>query len=170
VTIATLPSRKPIDALPSRFAPSSYGLRRSARGELVGIGVATFVEPGGGWESGSVFVDLSGQVIAHTGATPHGQGHLTTYAQIVADRLGVPIERVTVRANDTAVVPIGSGTGASRSLTTAGNALARPPTRCWPRRVASPHTCAKPRRRTCVSPTVASASPGCPSAASTGRR
>lgn len=95
------------------------------RGALVGIGVATFVEPGGvGWESGSVFVDLSGQVIAHTGATPHGQGHLTTYAQIVADRLGVPIERVTVRANDTAVVPIGSGTGASRSLTTAGNALA----------------------------------------------
>jgi carbon-monoxide dehydrogenase large subunit len=74
VTIATLPSRKPIDALPSRFAPSSYGLRRGARGELVGIGVATFVEPGGGWESGSVFVDLSGQVIAHTGATPHRPG------------------------------------------------------------------------------------------------
>jgi carbon-monoxide dehydrogenase large subunit len=97
-----------------------------ARGELMGIGVATFVEPsGGGWESGAVWVDQSGQVIVHTGATPHGQGHLTTFAQIVAERLGVDIAAVTVRCNDTAVVPVGAGTGGSRSLTVAGNALVR---------------------------------------------
>ncbi|MBI4507719.1 MAG: molybdopterin-dependent oxidoreductase, partial [Chloroflexi bacterium] len=95
-------------------------------GELLGVGVAAFVEPsGGGWESGAVWVAQSGQVIVHTGATPHGQGHVTTFAQIVAERLGVDIASVTVRCNDTAVVPVGAGSGGSRSLTVAGSALVR---------------------------------------------
>src|SRR5262249_13670064 len=62
-----------------------------ARGEIVGIGVAAYVESTNvlGWESGVVRVERSGKITAVTGSSPHGQGHETTFAQIIADRLGV---------------------------------------------------------------------------------
>lgn len=97
-----------------------------ARGErtLLGIGLASFVEPSaGGWESGFVRVEPSGHVTVATGSSAHGQGHETTFAQIVADRLGVPFEQVLVRRSDTAVTPPGVGTFGSRSTVLGGSAL-----------------------------------------------
>jgi len=99
--------------------------RLRAEGRHVGIGIATFVEPAGNglWDSGLVRVDSSGGVTVITGATPHGQGHATTWAQIVADELAIPMERILVLTGDTAVVPLGSGTYAGRSVTVAGSAI-----------------------------------------------
>ncbi len=97
-----------------------------ARGELHGIGLSTFIEPsGGGFEVGSVRVEADGSVTAATGSASHGQGHVTTWAQILADRLSVPIERITVLENDTAVTPPGIGTMGSRSTYLGGGAMAR---------------------------------------------
>ncbi len=106
------------------------GLRRAqaerrARGELVGVGLATYVEPAAaGWESGVVRVERSGAVTAITGSSPHGQGHETTFAQIVADHLGVDPAVVTVRHGDTAGAPQGQGTAGSRSTVLGGGSLA----------------------------------------------
>ncbi len=117
-------------ALERALAAADYeGLRRAQaerrrRGELVGIGLATYVEPAAlGWESGVVRVERSGAVTAITGSSPHGQGHETTFAQIVADHLGVEPDVVTVRHGDTAGVPQGSGTAGSRSTALGGGAL-----------------------------------------------
>jgi aerobic carbon-monoxide dehydrogenase large subunit len=106
------------------------GLRRAqaerrARGEIVGIGVAKYVEPSAlGWESGQVRVESTGAVLAVTGSSAHGQGHETTFAQIVADELGVAPEAVTVRHGDTHGAPQGIGTFGSRSTALGGSALA----------------------------------------------
>jgi len=90
----------------------------------VGTGVAMYVERAGGmWESASVTVEPSGHVIARSGSSPHGQGHETTFAQIVADRLGVDADDVELRFGDTAEVPPGVGTFASRSMAMGGSAL-----------------------------------------------
>ncbi len=62
-------------------------------------------------------------MIARSGSTPHGQGHETTFAQIVADRLGVDVDDVEMRFGDTAEVPPGVGTFASRSVAVGGSAL-----------------------------------------------
>jgi aerobic carbon-monoxide dehydrogenase large subunit len=99
---------------------------RRSRGELVGIGLATYIEStgGGGWESALVRVERSGTVTAVTGACPQGQGHETTFAQIVADELGLPFENVVVRYGDTAGTPPGIGTFGSRSTPIAGGGLA----------------------------------------------
>jgi aerobic carbon-monoxide dehydrogenase large subunit len=100
-----------------------------ARGEpmpLVGIGVATTIEISGqGQEFGSLEVEPDGAVIARTGSSSHGQGHETTFAQIVADGLGVPVERVRVLHGDTRSTPGGGGTGGSRSLVVGGSAMAQ---------------------------------------------
>jgi carbon-monoxide dehydrogenase large subunit len=97
---------------------------RRARGEIVGIGVVSYVEPCAlGWESGSVKVERSGRVTAITGASAHGQGHETTYAQIVADELGITPDDVTVVHGDTRTGPEGFGTFGSRSTALAGGAL-----------------------------------------------
>ena len=94
------------------------------RGPLVGTGVAMYVErAGGNWESARITVRPDGRVIARSGATPHGQGHETTFAQIVADRLGVDIDDVEMRFGDTAEVPPGVGTFGSRSVAVGGSAL-----------------------------------------------
>jgi carbon-monoxide dehydrogenase large subunit len=99
---------------------------RRARGELVGIGLSTYVEPCAlGWESGSVKVERSGRVTAITGSSAHGQGHETTFAQIVADKLGVAPDDVTVLHGDTRSGPEGFGTFGSRSVALGGSALAR---------------------------------------------
>src|SRR5262249_56146546 len=80
-------------------------------GEIGGIGVAKYVEPSAlGWESGQVRVESTGAVLAVTGSSAHGQGHETTFAQIVADELRVDPDVVTVRHGDTHRAPQGNGT------------------------------------------------------------
>ena len=98
-----------------------------ARGELMGIGISTFVEPSGGagFESGLVRVERTGQVTVVTGASSHGQGHETSFAQVAAEKLGVPIEQVTVVHGDTAATPVGVGTFGSRSMMLGGGAVVR---------------------------------------------
>ncbi|HWV88333.1 MAG TPA: xanthine dehydrogenase family protein molybdopterin-binding subunit [Capillimicrobium sp.] len=92
---------------------------------VIGWGVALYVERGGGmWESADVTVEPSGRVVVRSGASPHGQGHDTTFAQIAADRLGVDPGAIVLRFGDTAVVPRGVGTFASRSVAMGGSALA----------------------------------------------
>ena len=97
------------------------------RGEIMGIGVAAYVESTNvlGWESGVVRVERSGKVTAITGSSPHGQGHETTFAQIIADQLGVASEDVIVRHGDTLGAPQAIGTFGSRSAGLGGNALAQ---------------------------------------------
>ena len=108
------------------------GLRRAqtearTRGEIMGIGVAAYVESTNvlGWESGVVRVERSGKVTAVTGSSPHGQGHEATFAQIVADHLGVAYDDVVVRHGDTLGAPQAIGTFGSRSAGLGGNALAQ---------------------------------------------
>jgi carbon-monoxide dehydrogenase large subunit len=99
---------------------------RRARGEIVGIGLCSYVEPCAlGWESGSIKVERSGRVTAITGSSAHGQGHETTFAQIVADHLGVTPDDVVVLHGDTRSGPEGFGTFGSRSVALGGSALAR---------------------------------------------
>jgi carbon-monoxide dehydrogenase large subunit len=96
---------------------------RGAR-TLLGVGLASFVDSSAvGWESGHVRVEPSGHVIATTGASAHGQGHETTFAQVLADRLGVDFDRIVIRHGDTTVTPPSVGTFGSRSLVLAGGAL-----------------------------------------------
>lgn len=96
------------------------------RGEIVGVGLATYVEPCGlGWESGSVRVERTGSVTAVTGSSAHGQGHETTFAQVVADFLGVEPSGVVVKHGDTQAAPQGFGTFGSRSVALGGGALAK---------------------------------------------
>jgi len=118
------------EALARALAAADYdGLRRAQaerrrRGELVGLGLSTYVEPAAlGWESGVVRMERSGAVTAITGSSPHGQGHETTFAQVVADHLGVEPDVITVRHGDTAGAPQGSGTAGSRSTALGGGAL-----------------------------------------------
>lgn len=95
-----------------------------ARGELVGIGLATYLElSGGGWESGGVRVLANGLIEALTGSTDQGQGHATTWSQIVAGVLGVPVEQVTLRHGDTSLLANGVGSFGSRSTVLGGSAL-----------------------------------------------
>ena len=99
---------------------------RRARGEIVGVGVVSYVEPCAlGWESGSIRVERSGKVTAITGSSAHGQGHETTFAQVVADHLGVTPDEVTVLHGDTRSGPEGFGTFGSRSVALGGGALVR---------------------------------------------
>ena len=99
--------------------------RARAGGRLLGIGVAVYVEPAGGqlWESAAVVVNPDGRVIVRTGSTAHGQGHDTTFAQIAAETLQVPLDAVAVEQGDSAVMPKGVGTFGSRSVTCGGSAV-----------------------------------------------
>jgi aerobic carbon-monoxide dehydrogenase large subunit len=90
----------------------------------VGSGVAMYVERAGGmWESAEATVEPSGRVVIRSGSSPHGQGHETTFAQIAADRLGIDMDDVVLRFGDSAVVPRGVGTFASRSVAMGGSAI-----------------------------------------------
>jgi carbon-monoxide dehydrogenase large subunit len=110
------------------------------QGRYLGLGLSSYVEicgvapsawiglPGEGWgaglwESANVRVHLTGQVVVTTGSLPHGQGVETTFAQIVADELGVPYDSVLIEHSDTAGTPFGYGTYGSRSLAVGGTAL-----------------------------------------------
>jgi carbon-monoxide dehydrogenase large subunit len=100
---------------------------RVQRGDrrLLGIGMACYVEMCGfgPFESAVVRVEPTGSVTAFTGTSPHGQGHETTFAQIIADHLGVDFDQVVVRHGDTSSTPQGNGTGGSRSLAVGGSAI-----------------------------------------------
>jgi aerobic carbon-monoxide dehydrogenase large subunit len=92
---------------------------------LLGIGLSTTIEVAAqGWESGRIEVQADGSVIARTGSSSHGQGHETSFAQVVAEHLGVPFERVRIVHGDTTQTPVGIGSFGSRSMTLGGGALA----------------------------------------------
>lgn len=106
-----------------------------AKGRYLGIGVSTYVEicalgpsaaapPGvGWWESATVRIEPGGTVTVMTGASPHGQGQETTFAQITADALGIDINDVVVIHGDTAIVQYGIGTFGSRATAVGGTAV-----------------------------------------------
>ena len=101
---------------------------RRARGDrrLLGIGVSVYVEVTAGGlfeEFGSVTVEQDGTVTARVGTAPQGQGHVTAFGQILGEVLGVAPERVRIICGDTAEVPTGQGTVASRSLQVGGSAV-----------------------------------------------
>jgi carbon-monoxide dehydrogenase large subunit len=104
-----------------------------SEGKLMGIGMSSYVEicalgpsqamPAGGWESATVRIEPTGKVTIMTGASPHGQGQETSFAQIAADELGVDIHDVTVIHGDTAIVQYGIGTFGSRATAVGGTAV-----------------------------------------------
>ena len=111
-----------------------------AEGKLRGVGVVCCIEASGPapsavagslgsavgfWESGEIRVHPTGQVSVFTGSHSHGQGHETTFAQVAADELGVPIESVEVVHGDTGRINFGMGTYGSRSACVGGSALVR---------------------------------------------
>ena len=111
-----------------------------AKGLLRGLGYSTYVEacglapsniPGalgaraGLFEAGEVRVHPTGKVTVFTGSHSHGQGHETTFAQVVADRLGIPLEDVDIQHGDTGKVLFGMGTYGSRSLSVGGTAIVK---------------------------------------------
>ena len=89
------------------------------------VGPGGFGLQGGGWESAQVRVHASGSATVYTGSSPHGQGHETGFAQIVADRLGIDPQQVDVVHGDTATGPFGLDTYGSRTLAVGGEAMAR---------------------------------------------
>src|SRR2546427_2170667 len=108
------------------------------QGKLLGVGFSTYIEAcsiapskvvgalgagAGLYESGKVRVHPTGMVTVYTGSHSHGQGHETTFAQLVADELQIPIEQVEVVHGDTGAIPFGMGTYGSRSASVGGTAL-----------------------------------------------
>ena len=120
-----------------------YSARREAskkRGKLRGIGFSTYVEAcgiapsalvgqlgarAGLYEAATVRVHPTGSVSVFTGTHSHGQGHETTFAQLVADKLGVPYDKVEIVHGDTDKIPFGMGTYGSRSLSVGGSAIVK---------------------------------------------
>jgi carbon-monoxide dehydrogenase large subunit len=104
-----------------------------AQRRLVGLGLSMYVEvcgigpsstlPMGGWEHAHVAIERDGRITATTGASPHGQGNETTFAQMLADQFGVPLDHVTVQHGDTSIAKQGVGTFGSRSQAVGGTAL-----------------------------------------------
>jgi len=104
---------------------------------LIGVGFASWLEiagfgpPGalegfghlGSWESAQVRIQPDGSAIVYTGASPHGQGTVTTFAQIAADYLGIDFDKISVRHGDTATIPQGIGTLGSRAVAVGGEGV-----------------------------------------------
>jgi carbon-monoxide dehydrogenase large subunit len=99
--------------------------RLRERGVYRGIGLSGYVEGTaiGPYEGATVRLDASGRAVVATGACCQGQGHETSFAQIAADALGIPLEWVTIVGGDTAAIPFGVGTFASRSAVNAGSSI-----------------------------------------------
>ena len=110
------------------------------RGKLRGIGICTYIEAcamapsvmagqlgarAGFYELAEVRAHPTGSITVFTGSHSHGQGHETTFAQLVVDRFGLPLEMVDIVHGDTGKVPFGMGTYASRSLAVGGTALVK---------------------------------------------
>jgi len=113
---------------------SAHAAPPASEGHLVGVGIASFVEPGGvtprapgpadaGGDMATVTVSASGAVTVAVGTSAHGQGHETAFAQLAADLLGVEYEEVTVVFGDTDTAPFGYGTFGSRSAVAGGTAV-----------------------------------------------
>jgi len=111
-----------------------------AEGRLMGIGFSTYIEAcgiapsavvgalgarAGLFESAQVRVQPTGKVSVYTGSHSHGQGHETTFAQVVADKLGIPLEDVEIVHGDSEAVAFGMGTYGSRSLAVGGSAIVK---------------------------------------------
>ena len=106
-----------------------FAARRAAserRGKLRGRGLASYIEAcaGGGAEDALVRVDRDGGATVLIGTQSTGQGHETAYAQLVADALDLPLERIRVRQGDTDEIATGGGTGGSRSIPVGGASVA----------------------------------------------
>lgn len=109
--------------------------RLRKKGKFIGIGLSTYVEicalgpssrmPAGGWEFGMVRVEPTGKATVLSGTSPHGQGEETSFAQIVAEELGIAYDDVTVYHGDTSVVQHGIGTFGSRTTAVGGTAIYR---------------------------------------------
>jgi aerobic carbon-monoxide dehydrogenase large subunit len=106
--------------------------RRRAAGDLrqLGIGLACYVEitgpgaeAGGPRENAQIEVHPDGTATILTGTSPHGQGHVTVWAMLASDELGIDVDKITVKWGDTDLVPEGGGTGGSRSLQQGGAAV-----------------------------------------------
>ncbi len=122
---------------------AGFGRRKEEaklRGKLRGIGFSSYIEAcgiapsavvgslGAGvglWESAQVRFNATGTVSVLTGSHAHGQGHETTFSQVVADTLGVPIESIEIVHGDTGQIPMAMGTYGSRSLAVGGSAIMR---------------------------------------------
>lgn len=97
---------------------------RRREGEMVGIGMALYVEPcGQGWESARVTLHEDGRVTVASGTPAQGQGHVTTFAQLAADTLGCAPSHVEVHLGNTELCPAGTGALASRSTAIGGSAI-----------------------------------------------
>src|SRR5690606_22231070 len=97
--------------------------RNEGSSKLLGIGMACYVEITGampGPEPARVEVRRDGSARVYTGSTPHGQGHLTTWAMVASDHLGIPMDRIEVVFGDTDRDPPGGVTGGSRSAQVCG--------------------------------------------------
>ncbi|MFL6630531.1 MAG: xanthine dehydrogenase family protein molybdopterin-binding subunit [Vitreoscilla sp.] len=114
--------------------------KSKAAGKLRGLGYSCYIEAcglapsniagalgarAGLFEAGEVRVHPTGTVTVFTGSHSHGQGHETTFAQVVAARLGIPVENVEIVHGDTGRVPFGMGTYGSRSLSVGGSAIVK---------------------------------------------
>ena len=110
------------------------------QGRYLGIGFSSYIEAcgiapsavvgslgarAGLFESANIRVQPTGKVSVYTGSHSHGQGHETTFAQLVADNLGIPMENVEIVHGDTEQIPFGMGTYGSRSLAVGGSAISR---------------------------------------------
>src|SRR5919198_4950296 len=108
------------------------------QGKLLGVGFSTYIEAcsiapskvvgalgagAGLYESGTVRVHPTGMVTVYTGSHAHGQGHETTFAQLVGDELGIPLEQIEIVHGDTGAIPFGMGTYGSRSASVGGTAI-----------------------------------------------
>jgi CO/xanthine dehydrogenase Mo-binding subunit len=105
---------------------ASYREQARSEGRRVGIGLACYVEGTGvgPYEGGHLRIETDGSVVVSTGLTSQGQGHRTMLAQIVADELGVPFDRITVTTGDTRRFKYAVGTFASRTAVMSGSAVA----------------------------------------------
>ncbi|MBV9825347.1 MAG: xanthine dehydrogenase family protein, partial [Alphaproteobacteria bacterium] len=112
----------------------------ASRGKLRGLGIATYIEAcgiapsavvgslgarAGLFESASVRVHPTGSVTVLTGSHAHGQGHETTFSQLVSDQLGIPLEQIEIVHGDSGKIPYGMGTYGSRSLAVGGTAIVK---------------------------------------------
>jgi aerobic carbon-monoxide dehydrogenase large subunit len=111
-----------------------------ARGKLRGLGIASYIEAcgiapsnlvgqlgarAGLYESATIRVNATGSISVMTGSHSHGQGHETTFAQVVADMLGIDANQIDIVHGDTSRIPFGMGTYGSRSLAVGGSAIVR---------------------------------------------
>jgi len=131
------------------------------QGRLLGIGISTMTEPLGAgnsreydilgikmFDSAELRVHMTGKAILRTGAKSQGQGHETTWAQIVAHELGLPAEDITVEEGDTDTAPSGWAPTPPARRRSPARRYRWPRARCGPKRANSPHTCSRCRRRT----------------------